>query len=123
MAGGCFGPRSSRVGVAVHKTGAGLLRVYVALSGEATIKSALVTGDFFADPASLARFEARLKWAPAERATIDAAAAAEFSQAPAPAPAPDPDPDPGGIAHLNRDELVDVVCRAADNARRVRRTA
>jgi lipoate---protein ligase len=119
LAGGCFGPRSSRVGVAVHKTGAGLLRVYVALSGETTIKSALVTGDFFADSASLARFEARLKWAPAERSAIDAAATAEFSSGPAPAP----DPDPAGIAHLNRDELVDVVCRAADNARRVRRTA
>jgi lipoate-protein ligase A len=110
LGGGCFGPRSNGVGVAVHKTPAGLLRVYVALSGESTIKSALVTGDFFADPASLARFEARLKWAPATRSSVESAAVAEL--------------DPDGITHLDHKDLVDVICRAVDYARRQwRRTA
>lgn len=105
LVGSCFGPAGAGVGHAVAKTPGGLLRVYVALSGE-TIKSVLVTGDFFADPATVARLEARLKWAPAEPATIHAAVDAEIGAT--------------GVANVGSDELTAVIVRAVEGAKRAR---
>ncbi len=108
LVGACFGPAGAGVGHAMSKTPGGLLRVYAALSGE-TIKSVLVTGDFFADPATVTRLEARLKWAPAEPATIRAAVDAEVG--------------PLGVAHLASAELAAVIEKAVDNAKRARSAA
>ncbi len=48
-------------GSSVCKTEAGLLRVYVSLAGS-TLKSVVITGDFFGDRQALRDLEARLKW-------------------------------------------------------------
>ncbi|MBF8289756.1 MAG: biotin/lipoate protein ligase [Chloroflexi bacterium] len=107
LQGACFGPAGAGVGHAVSKTPGGLLRVYAALSGE-TIKSVLVTGDFFADPAIVTGLESRLKWAPAEAATIEAAVQAEVGAF--------------GVAHLESAALAAVIIKAVDNAKRARST-
>jgi len=108
LVGACFGPAGAGVGHAMSKTPGGLLRVYVALSGE-TIKSVLVTGDFFADPTTVTRLEARLKWAPAEPATIRAAVDAEVGEA--------------GVEYLASFELAAIIEKAVDNAKRARSAA
>lgn len=56
-------------GTAVLKTPEGLIRVYVATHG-ATVKSALVAGDFNAVPPRLAQLETALRWCPATRERI-----------------------------------------------------
>lgn len=105
LVGACFGPAGAGVGHAMTKTPGGLLRVYAALSGD-TIKSILVTGDFFADPATVTGLESRLKWAPAEAATIEAAVEAEVGAF--------------GVAHLESSALAAVIVKAVDNAKRAR---
>jgi len=105
LVGSCFGPAGAGVGHAVSKTPGGLLRVYAALSGD-TIKSVLVTGDFFADPTTVTRLESRLKWAPADPATIQAAVEAEVGSF--------------GVAHLESATLAAVIVKAVDNAKRAR---
>ena len=105
LVGSCFGPAGAGVGHAVAKTPGGLLRVYVALSGD-TIKSVLVTGDFFAEPTTVTRLESRLKWSSADPATIRAAVDAEVGAI--------------GVDHLSSDDLTAVITRAVDNARRTR---
>ena len=54
-------PARDALGTSLLKTSAGLLRVYVALSGE-TLKSVLVTGDFIATTRAVTNLEAKLKW-------------------------------------------------------------
>lgn len=54
-------PHPDSTGTAVLKTPGGLIRAYVALSGD-LIKSALFTGDFNELPDSLEKFEDALKW-------------------------------------------------------------
>ena len=54
-------PARDAVGMSLLKTSAGLLRVYVALSGE-TLKSVMVTGDFIATTRAVNSLEAKLKW-------------------------------------------------------------
>ncbi len=105
LVGACFGPAGAGVGHALSKTPGGLLRVYVALSGE-TMKSVLVTGDFFADPTSVTRLESRLKWSPAELPLIQQAVEAEVG--------------PEGVAHVGSGALTDVIWRAVEHARRAR---
>lgn len=58
-------------GTAVLKTPEGLVRIYVATHG-ATVKSALVAGDFNAIPPRLAQLESALRWCPATRERIGA---------------------------------------------------
>ncbi|HZI37807.1 MAG TPA: hypothetical protein VFF24_05830, partial [Acidimicrobiia bacterium] len=59
----------------VFKTPEGLVRCYLALHGP-TIKSALFAGDFNTVPEPLARFEASLRWARLEEASLERLAAA-----------------------------------------------
>jgi lipoate---protein ligase len=56
-------------GTAVLKTSEGLVRIYVATHG-ATVKSALVAGDFNVIPPRLAALEAALRWCPATHERI-----------------------------------------------------
>lgn len=56
-------------GMGLKKTPAGLLRTYVAMKGE-TIKSLLITGDFFDHGEAFNKIEAALKWQPFDRTSI-----------------------------------------------------
>jgi lipoate---protein ligase len=67
-------PQPDATATSVLKTPEGLVRCYLALCGP-TIKSALFAGDFNAVPEPLARFEASLRWARLEEATLERLAA------------------------------------------------
>lgn len=54
-------PQSDMTGMSLKKTPAGLLRTYIGLKGE-TIKSVLITGDFFEQADIFGRIESKLKW-------------------------------------------------------------
>jgi hypothetical protein len=56
-------------GMSLKKTPAGLLRTYIRLKGE-TIKSVLITGDFFEQANLLSRSESELKWSAMDRENI-----------------------------------------------------
>ncbi len=66
--------RQDAHGTELLKTPAGLLRIHVAVHGDA-IKSALLAGDFNVLPAGVAELEAALKWSQAEETKIAAAVA------------------------------------------------
>lgn len=61
-------PRS-RMGIGQLKTKAGLLEVYLGLSG-ASIESILITGDFFSTSEDIHRIENALKWTSAHKENI-----------------------------------------------------
>lgn len=67
-------PHPDANGTALLKTPAGLVRVYLALSGD-TIKSALFTGDMNQLPVSLTQLEEALRWKAADPVVVEAAAA------------------------------------------------
>ncbi len=54
-------PQADMTGMSLKKTPAGLLRTYIGLKGE-TIKSVLITGDFFEQAGIFAQIESDLKW-------------------------------------------------------------
>jgi lipoate---protein ligase len=54
-------PQADMTGMSLKKTPAGLLRTYIGLKGE-TIKSVLITGDFFDQAELLNKIESELKW-------------------------------------------------------------
>jgi lipoate-protein ligase A len=99
----CFehSPQPDATATSVFKTPEGLVRCYLALHGP-TIKSALFTGDFNTVPEPLARFEASLRWARLEEATLERLAAAAC-------------PDGTGLG-VPPSELVKAVLTAAERA-------
>ncbi len=62
-------PTPDMVGRSLHKTPAGLIRTYIALSGD-VIKSAIISGDFFSSSRLINDLEARLKWSPANYESV-----------------------------------------------------
>jgi lipoate-protein ligase A len=62
-------PQSDMTGMSLKKTPAGLLRTYIGLKGE-TIKSVLITGDFFEQAKLFSRIESELKWSSMDRENI-----------------------------------------------------
>ncbi len=64
-----YTPQPDLYGVAVKKTPAGLLRVYVSLFGE-TIKNLMITGDFMEQSPLFNAIESALKWHPIHRKRI-----------------------------------------------------
>jgi len=62
-------PQDDMTGMSLKKTPAGLLRTYIGLKGE-TIKSVLITGDFFDEAQVFARIETGLKWGPLNKEHI-----------------------------------------------------
>jgi lipoate-protein ligase A len=62
-------PRA-RMGVGQIKTRAGLIEVYLSLSG-ASIESVVITGDFFSTTADVHRLENALKWTSARPESIE----------------------------------------------------
>ncbi len=67
-------PQPDMTGMGLKKTEAGLLRTYVALKGE-TVKSVLITGDFFGYETLFKYIEAQLKWSPVDKEKINAVVA------------------------------------------------
>jgi len=94
-------PQPDATATSVLKTPEGLVRCYLAVHGP-TIKSALFTGDFNAVPEPLARFEASLRWARLEEATVERLAARSF-------------PDGTGLG-VPASDLVRVVLEAGERA-------
>ncbi len=74
-------PQADMTGMSIKKTPAGLLRTYIGLKGE-TIKSVLITGDFFEHAEAFAKIEARLKWAPLEKSFIETMVSEVFAASP-----------------------------------------
>lgn len=66
-------------GGSLKRTRGGLVRVGVAMAGEAVIKGAVITGDFFATPRTINNIEAGLRWAPADREAVRRVVEAELS--------------------------------------------
>ncbi|HEY4410867.1 MAG TPA: biotin/lipoate A/B protein ligase family protein [Acidimicrobiia bacterium] len=99
----CFehSPQPDATATSVFKTPEGLVRCYLALHGP-TIKSALFTGDFNTVPEPLARFEASLRWARLEEASLEKLAAAAC-------------PDGTGLG-VPTSELVKAVLAAGERA-------
>ncbi len=62
-------PQSDMTGMSLKKTPAGLLRTYIGLKGE-TIKSVLITGDFFEQADIFAKIESELKWSSMDKDNI-----------------------------------------------------
>ena len=62
-------PQSDMTGMSLKKTPAGLLRTYIGLKGE-TIKSVLITGDFFEQADLFSRIESELKWSCMDKENI-----------------------------------------------------
>ena len=58
------------MGVGRLKTGAGLMEIYLSLSG-ASIENVLITGDFFTTSKDLHRLENVLKWTSARKGSIE----------------------------------------------------
>lgn len=94
-------PQPDATATSVFKTPEGLVRCYLALHGP-TIKSALFTGDFNTVPEPLARFEASLRWARLEEATLEKLAASSC-------------PDGTGLG-VPTSELVKAVLAAGERA-------
>ena len=94
-------PQPDATATSVFKTPEGLVRCYLALHGP-TIKSALFTGDFNSVPEPLARFEASLRWARLEEATLEKLAAVSC-------------PDGTGLG-VSPSELVKAVLAAGERA-------
>jgi len=72
-------PQPDMNGMGLKKTKAGLLRVYIALKGE-TIKSVLITGDFFQGLEVFKEVESLLKWSPLERELIEEVVHSAFAK-------------------------------------------
>ncbi len=72
-------PQADMNGMGLKRTRAGLLRTYIALKGE-TIKSVLITGDFFQGLEVFKEVEALLKWSPAEREHIEEVVYSAFAK-------------------------------------------
>jgi len=97
-------PTGDMVGTSIRKTSAGLVRTYAALVGD-TIKSILITGDFFSADETINGVEAALKWGPATREAIERAVEAAFA-------------DNGhGPDLIGSAELADIVYEAVADAR------
>jgi lipoate-protein ligase A len=97
-------PRFDSTGSAMIKTPGGLVRLYLAMSGD-TIKSALFAGDFNQLPEALSEFESRLKWSRLEEQALDRLAT-------------DAMPDGSGLG-VGNDDMVRVVLDAGRRAKAV----
>ncbi len=98
-----YTPQPDMTGEGIKKTGAGLLRAFVALKGQ-TFKSLLITGDFFELEPLLRDLESMLKWQPVDKEVIRSAAEKALAA------------HAGRARGLSADELVTLLWRAAASA-------
>jgi len=89
-------------GESLVRTPGGMLRVYLAVS-RGTVKSAWITGDFFATTPAVASLESSLKWRTVDRTELSAAVKAEYTRS-------------GGIAGVRPEELTNAVFEAGEKA-------
>lgn len=97
-------PAHDMIGDFVMKTPAGLIHTYAALSGD-TVKSVLITGDFFSNDKHIKDIEAALKWGRSDRESIIRTIRVVMSD------------KVDSIYGLTADELGLAVSNAAANAR------
>ncbi|MEE9372267.1 MAG: biotin/lipoate A/B protein ligase family protein [Saprospiraceae bacterium] len=97
-------PQPDMTGMGLKKTKAGLLRTYVALKGE-TMKSVLITGDFFGFEELFGHIETKLKWHPIDQLKIKAVIDMAFAKYPK-------------SSDLSADEVFDSIWRATMGAMR-----
>ncbi|MHB0999592.1 MAG: lipoate--protein ligase family protein [Armatimonadota bacterium] len=99
-------PASDMIGSCIMKTPAGLIHTYVALMGD-TIKSVLITGDFFSDYRVVKDIEAALKWGRSDKDTIIRTINVVVA-------------DKGdSIQGLSAEELASAISSAASNAQAI----
>jgi lipoate---protein ligase len=72
-------PQADMTGMSLKKTPAGLLRTYIGLKGE-TIKSVLITGDFFDQAELLKKIESELKWSSMDHENISKVVVSLFAK-------------------------------------------
>jgi len=97
-------PASDMVGECVQKTPAGLVRAYVSLIGD-TIKSALVTGDFFSGNRVIHDIEAALKWGRSDEESIARTISVAMS------------PSANSVHGIDAQTLGSIIYRAVVNAK------
>ncbi len=95
-------PQEDMNGMSLYKTPAGLLRTYIGLKGE-TIKSVLITGDFFNQAALFARIETNLKWSPLDKDHIEKVVTKSMS-------------DYDSYDGINSDDIVKAIWLAGQRA-------
>lgn len=100
-------PQPDMNGMGLKKTAAGLLRTYIALKGE-TIKSVLITGDFFGSDEIFRNVESMLKWSPVDRESITTVVYSAFAKW---------EEKQGETPLLKPEELCDAIWLAARRAR------
>ncbi|MFQ5522536.1 MAG: hypothetical protein ACE5F5_03040 [Acidimicrobiia bacterium] len=97
-------PQLDATGTSMIKTPGGLVRLYLAMTGE-TIKSALFTGDFNELPPDLADLESRLKWSATDRATLSRIVGECLTG--------------GSTLGVTNDEIVELIMSAARRAQAI----
>lgn len=89
-------------GESLVRTPGGMLRVYLAVAG-GTVKSAWITGDFFATTPAVSSLESSLKWRTVTRPELAAAVEEEYGRS-------------GGIPGVQPSELTSAVLEAGARA-------
>jgi len=97
-------PQPDMTGMSLKKTPAGLLRTYIGLKGE-TIKSVLITGDFFEGLAAFKTIERQLKWSPLNIEKIEQTVKAAFAER------------EKSTSNISAEEVVEAIWIAARRAR------
>ncbi len=96
-------PQDDMTGMSLKKTPAGLLRTYIGLKGE-TIKSVMITGDFFDQAELLALIETKLKWGPLDKVHIEKVVNRQIKST------------GGGHHNLSANDIVDAIWLAGQRA-------
>ena len=99
-----YSPQEDMTGMGLKKTKAGLLRTYIGLKGE-TIKSVLITGDFFEQAEVFSRIESDLKWGALEKEKISEVVKRIMDEY-----------DTGNIYGVSAAEITEAVWLAAQRA-------
>ena len=100
-----YSPQSDMTGMGLKKTPAGLLRAYIGLKGE-TIKSVLITGDFFEQDDVLGKIELDLKWGPLDKEKIQRVVEKYLSS----------EPSGNSPVGLSASDVTDVIWLASQRA-------
>ncbi|MDH5604882.1 MAG: hypothetical protein OEY51_13120, partial [Cyclobacteriaceae bacterium] len=100
-----YSPQSDMTGMGLKKTPAGLLRAYIGLKGE-TIKSVLITGDFFEQDDVLGKIELDLKWGPLDKEKIQRVVEKYLSS----------EPSGNSSVGLSASDVTDVIWLASQRA-------
>lgn len=98
-------PQDDMTGVGIKKTSGGLLRTYIGLKGN-TIKSVMITGDYFDQNNLMQKIETDLKWSALDRDKISKSIAMNFKK----------DGKAALALGIEVEELTDAIWLAAQRA-------